>query len=179
MAAPRPRPRWPPRNCDGVASDVLQAGGDSVTVAQAEPGRVEELVTNNKAGTVTARRRASVIAEIGGVIVRIPVREGDAVARGQTLLALADAKLRARLALQERALDAVHATVTQACAEANLAGRHLERTRRLAADRLVAAQALDQAETQSVAAADSCASAEARVAETAAGRRAAGGVRRS
>ena len=153
----------------GLRLTYFRAAAIPVTVAQVEAGRVEELVTNNKAGTITARRRASLTPEIGGVIVRIPVKEGDEVARGQTLLALADAELRAQLALQERALDATHATVTQACAEADLAGRNLERTRRLAAERLVAAQALDQAESQSVVAAASCASARARVVETAAG----------
>ncbi len=153
----------------GLRLTYFRAAPIPVTVAQVETGRVEELVTNNRAGTVTARQRASLTPEIGGVIVRIPVKEGDEVVRGQTLLVLADAELRAQLALQERALDAIHATVTQACAEADLAGRNLERARRLAAERLVAAQALDQAESQSVVTAASCASAKARVVETAAG----------
>jgi len=153
----------------GLRLTYFRAAPIPITVAQVETGRVEELVTNNRAGTVTARRRASLTPEIGGVIVRIPVKEGDEVVRGQMLLALADAELRAQLALRERALDATHATVTQACAEADLAGRNLERTRRLAAERLVAAQALDQAESQSVVSTASCASAKARVVETAAG----------
>ena len=136
-----------------------------VTVARVENGRVEELVTNNKAGTITARVRAALTPEIGGVIVRLPVKEGDVVRRGDTLLALSDVELRAQLALQQRALETVHATITQTCAEADLAARNLERTRLLAEQRLVAAQTLDQAESESVVQAAACASARARLAE--------------
>ena len=153
----------------GLRLTYFRPAAIPVTVSRVETGRVEELVTNNKAGTVTARQRASLTPEIGGVIVRIPVKEGDEVKRGQMLLALSDAELRAQLALQVRALDTVRATITQSCAEADLAGRNLDRTRRLAAERLVAAQTLDQAESQSVAAAAACSSAKARLAETAAG----------
>ena len=139
-----------------------------VTVSHVETGRVEELVTNNKAGSITARQRASLTPEIGGVIVRLPVSEGDSVRRGQVLLALSDTELRAQLALQERALDSARGAITQTCAEADLAARTLDRTRRLAEDRLVAAQTLDQAESQSVAAAAACSSARARLAEASA-----------
>jgi HlyD family secretion protein len=139
-----------------------------VTVARAETGTVEELVTNNKAGTVSARLRATLTPEIGGVIVRLAVKEGDQVRRGQPLLALSDTELRAQLELQERSRAATEATVTQTCAEADLASRNLDRTRRLADEKLVAAQTLDQAESQSVAATAACASARAHLAESAA-----------
>src|SRR5690348_9010395 len=84
-----------------------------VTMTRAETGIVEELVTNNKAGTVTARLRATLTPEIGGVIVRVPVKEGDRVTRGQPLLELSDTELRAQLNLQERSREVVQATVTQ------------------------------------------------------------------
>jgi len=52
----------------GLRLTYFRAAPIPITVAQVETGRVEELVTNNRAGTVTARRRASLTPEIGGVI---------------------------------------------------------------------------------------------------------------
>lgn len=134
-----------------------------VTVIRVQAGRVEELVTNNKAGTVTARRQAALGPEIGGRIVQLPVREGDVVHRGQLLLALADADWRAQLTLQERSLDAARSAVTEASAAADLAARELDRARRLFADGFLSQQAVDQAEHQRVAAVAASTAAAARV----------------
>ena len=71
-----------------------------VTVFRVAEGRVEDVVTNSKAGTVKTRRRAALSTEIGGLVAELPVREGDRVERGQVLLRLADADYRARAKLQ-------------------------------------------------------------------------------
>jgi HlyD family secretion protein len=134
-----------------------------VTVVRVQAGRVEELVTNNKAGTITARRQASLGPEIGGRIVQLPVQEGDRVRKGDVLIALADADLRAQLTLQERSLEAARAAATEACANADLAVRELDRARRLLADGFASQQSVDQAANQQVAAAASCSAATARV----------------
>ena len=147
----------------GLRLTYFRPAAVPVTVTTVDIGRVEELVTNNKAGTVNARRRASVSPEIGGVIVRRPVNEGDVVRKGQILIALADSDLRAQVALQQRALDTARSTVTEACAAADLATRTLERTRRLAQDGLVSRQTLDQTESQGVTSAAACTSARARL----------------
>ena len=53
---------------------------------RAEPlarGRVEETVTNTRAGTVKARRRAQLAPEVGGRVVAITHREGERVTAGE------------------------------------------------------------------------------------------------
>ena len=51
-------------------------------------GRVERTVANTRAGTVNACRRAKLAPPSGGQIVALPVREGDRVHAGDTLLEL-------------------------------------------------------------------------------------------
>ncbi len=140
----------------------------SVTVVRVETGRVEDLVTNNKAGTVTARRQASLSPEMGGRVASIPVEEGDRVRKGAMLLVLADDDQRAQVALQARALEASRSAATEACAHATLAGVEFDRTRRLLADGAVAQQAFDLALNQKVTADAACAAATSRVGQAAA-----------
>lgn len=119
-----------------------------VTVVRVGIGPVDALVTNNKAGTVTARRRAALATEIGGRVARLPVAEGDHVRKGDVLLALADTDLRAQLTLQERSLDASRSAAVEACALSDFARSELDRSRRLLATGAISQQALAQAENQ-------------------------------
>ena len=139
-----------------------------VTVVRAEIGPVENLVTNNKAGTVTARRHASLATEIGGRVARLPVSEGDHVRKGDLLLVLFDTDLRAQVVLQERSLDAARSTAVEACAFADHAARELERSRRLLADGAIAQQSVAEAETRRTTAVAACTAANARIAQAAA-----------
>src|SRR5437867_12852029 len=80
-----------------------------VTVFRVAPGRVEETVTNSKAGTVKTRRRASLSPEIGGRVEALPVRKGDRVRKGQLLVRLAGADYRAQERGAQRSIEASHA----------------------------------------------------------------------
>lgn len=139
-----------------------------VSVVRVEMGSVEELVTNNKAGTITARRQASLATEIGGRVVRLLVAEGDRVRKGDVLLALSDADLRAQVTLQERSVDASRSAAIEACAHADFFARELDRSRRLLADGAIAQQTVALAENQWTTAVASCAAAKARTAQAAA-----------
>jgi HlyD family secretion protein len=139
-----------------------------VTVIRVEIGPVEDLVTNNKAGTVTARRHAAMAPELGGRVVRLPVAEGDRVRRGSILLEVSDADLRAQVVLQERSLDAARSAAVEACALADHAARELDRSRRLLADGAIAQQSVAEAETRRTTAIAACAAARARIAQAAA-----------
>ncbi|MBI3457768.1 MAG: biotin/lipoyl-binding protein, partial [Candidatus Rokubacteria bacterium] len=70
-----------------------------VTVAR---GRVEQTVTNSRAGTVKARRRAKLSPETGGRVAALPHPKGDRVQKGDVLLQIDDALQRARLEVAER-----------------------------------------------------------------------------
>jgi HlyD family secretion protein len=140
-----------------------------VTVTEVRTGRVEDLVTNNKAGTITARRQAALSPEFGGRIVALPVDAGARVRRGDVLIAVADADVRAQLTLEERSLDAVRSAAAEACANAEFAVRDLDRVRRLVSAGALSQQDLDRAITQQAATKATCDAATSRASQTAAG----------
>jgi HlyD family secretion protein len=119
----------------------------AVTVATVDRGRVEHTVTNSRAGTVKARRRAQISPEVGGRVVALPFGKGDRVPAGAVILRLDDAVQRANLGMAERDLAAVEAQARQACLGAEQARRELERNRGLAAEGLLSEDLLDRLST--------------------------------
>jgi HlyD family secretion protein len=115
-----------------------------VTVATASRGPVEETVTNSRAGTLKARRRAQLSPEVGGRVVELPFRAGDRVAAGAVVLRVDDALPRANLRVAERDLAAVAAQAEQACLGAEQARRELARNRGLAEQGIVSPELLDR-----------------------------------
>ncbi len=142
---------------------VLRPEPVPVTVYQVAAGRVEETVTNSRAGSVRTRRRAALSPEIGGRVAALPVAKGERVRAGQVLLRLADAELRAQLALQERSLEAARANEREACQAADLAEREWRRSEQLAAEGLLPQGQLDQARSQRERTLAACAAARAGV----------------
>jgi HlyD family secretion protein len=128
----------------------------TVSVVAVEPGRVESTITNTKAGTIRARRRAQLSAEAGGRIVEIVRREGEHVEQGTALIHLHDATQRAQLSLAREGLRAAEAGRRQACIARDRARRELKRKRTLADQEIVSADLLDQLESASQAADASC-----------------------
>ena len=115
-----------------------------VRVALVERGTVEQTVTNSRAGTVKARRRAKLSPEIGGRVVALPFAEGARVRRGDVLLRMDDSLPRARLFVAERELLALTAQREQSCLASERAARERERTERLAREGVVSTDLLDQ-----------------------------------
>jgi len=113
-----------------------------VTVFRVAKGRVEDSVTNSKAGTVATRRRAAISPEIGGRVRELTAREGDRVVQGQVLLRLVDEDYRARVELSGRALEAAQAAEREACLARDQAQRDLERYLQLG--EIVSQELLDQ-----------------------------------
>lgn len=152
--APRPRRlRWLLAAAGLVAAafvaraTLLAPEPIAVTVAAVERGPVEETVTNSRAGTLRARRRAKLSPEIGGRVVALPFAKGDRVPAGAVILRLDDALQRANLEIARRDLAAVEAQSRQACLGAQQARRELERNRGLAAEGMLSPELLDRLET--------------------------------
>jgi len=114
-----------------------------VEVRPVERGVVEEIVANTRAGTVKARRRAKLSPQIGGLVVGLPHRKGEAVTAGELLLKLDDKVQRAQLALATRELAAARFRAEEACAAAELAARELDRGKALAQEGIISPQNLD------------------------------------
>lgn len=142
---------------------LLREDPVAVTVYRVAPGRVEESVTNSKAGTVKTRRRAALSPEIGGRVETLPVRKGDRVRKGQLLVRLASADYEAQVRREQRSIEAAHAGEREACQRADQADRDLTRIVALARDRLVSQELKEQAQSQRDAAASACEAARARV----------------
>ncbi len=134
-----------------------------VTVYRVARGTVEETVTNSKAGTVKARRRAKISPEVGGRVAFIGARAGDGVRKGQVLLRINDADLKASLALAERDLATSESAAREACLTADQARRELKRTRDLKDQRIVSEEILERLQSQSDAAAARCEAARAAI----------------
>ncbi len=134
-----------------------------VRTARVERGVVEETVTNSRAGTVKARRRAKLSPETGGRVVALPFRKGERVRAGQVVLRLDDATQRANLKLARREREVALAQSEQACLTADRAERELARIGRLADQQIVSPDMLDGAASQSKTAAAACRAARASV----------------
>lgn len=132
-----------------------------VQVVTVTRGRVEQTVSNSRAGTVKARRRAKLSPQLGGRVVSLPKRKGDRVVAGEVLLELDASVQRARLELARREKETAAAEITRACLAADRARREMGRNRRLAAQGIVSADLLDEVESGAQTAAAACEAARA------------------
>ncbi|MCA9513114.1 MAG: efflux RND transporter periplasmic adaptor subunit [Myxococcota bacterium] len=132
-----------------------------VRVALVVRDRVEETITNSRAGTVKARRRARLSPQEGGLVVALPKREGDRVEAGELLLELESSVQRAQLELAEREAQAAGAERERACLAAQRAARERERNRALADRGVIADDVLDELESAAKIAGAACAAARA------------------
>lgn len=132
-----------------------------VRTVRVERGLVESTITNSKAGTVKARQRAKLSAEISGRIIEITRRKGESVAQGDTLVRLSDDSLRAQKALSEQAVRAAEARLREAYLARDFAKRELERKQKLAEHDIVSAEKIDQFANSFDSAQAACTAAEA------------------
>lgn len=130
-----------------------------VAVAAVERGPVAATVANTRAGTVDACNRARLAPPLGGQIARLPVREGDAVKKGDVLLELWNEDERAQLDLQKRDRVAAQARAREACVAADVAAKEARRAAALRAQKLVSEEQAERAEGDAEARAAGCAAA--------------------
>jgi HlyD family secretion protein len=133
----------------------------AVRVVAADKGRVEETVTNSRAGTVKARRRAKLAPETGGRVLELPRRRGARVKKGDLLLRVDDSLQNAQLRLAEDDRKTALAQRDQACLAADRAEREGVRTHDLAAQGIVSTDQIDGVESQARTAAAACRAARA------------------
>lgn len=134
-----------------------------VTVAEVSRGEVQRTVTNTRAGTLHACRRAKLSPSLGGQIERLPVREGERVQAGQILFEIWNNDLQAQLKLAQSELEAAQAKRQEACIQADLAARESRRLSELLAQRLASAESADKADGQAQATRAACQAATANV----------------
>ncbi len=117
----------------------------TVDTAEVARGTVDQTVTNTRAGTVKACNRAKLAPQMGGQIARLPVKKGDRVEKGQVLLELWNADIRAEVNLAERDAAATRALRDEACISAKVARRESDRLASLVERKLVSTELAERA----------------------------------
>ena len=102
-----------------------------VVVVTAELGDVGATLSNTRAGTVDACRRAGLSPALGGQMAVLNVTEGDAVTANQVLVELWNLDLKAEVILAERDAVAARRRAEEACVRADVAQREATRLTRL------------------------------------------------
>lgn len=106
-------------------------------------GKVQETVSNTRAGTVKACRRSWLAPAVGGQIAELPVKEGDHVKAGQHLLTVWNDDLKARVMLAESESVAARARADEACARADVAEKEAARQVSLRRQKLTSEEQVD------------------------------------
>lgn len=117
-----------------------------VRVARVERGTVEAAITNSRAGTVKARRRAKLSTGTSGIVVELHARRGARVGAGDVLLRLDDATQRAAWEEATRAVEVARARVEEVRVAVEQAERDLARRRALPPEAAVPAEELERLE---------------------------------
>ena len=99
-------------------------------------------------GYVTARRSATVSAQITGTLTDVLIEEGDHVKDGQVIAKLDDTAQRATVAQAQAGLHAAQATLVQWQSQLEQAKRDFKRADDMVGRKLVSQQAMEQARTQ-------------------------------
>lgn len=117
------------------------------TVQSAGPANVGRSVLD-ATGYVTARRIATVSAQITGKVETVLIEEGMQVAAGDVLATIDDTEWRAQVALAEAQLESARSQLAEIEAQLSNARRDLERQRDVAARGLTSQASVDAAETE-------------------------------
>jgi HlyD family secretion protein len=115
-----------------------------VQLAKVERGVVEATVSNTRAGTVKACRRAKLAPPAGGQIAHLLVKKGQRVKANQILLELWNDDLQAQAQLAQEQLGTAKTQANQACMQADLAEKEAERAQQLKEKGFISAEGVDQ-----------------------------------
>jgi RND family efflux transporter MFP subunit len=127
----------------GHRAVVVQTATAVAPTAGSEAGAVLQAT-----GYVTARRQATVSAQITGTLTAVLIEEGDHVKQGQVLARLDDSGYKANLAAARAQADAAQAQVAQYQAQLAQSVHDAARLQSLVARGLVSKQSAEQAQTQ-------------------------------
>ncbi len=144
-----------------------------VRVQAVERGLVESTVSNSKAGTVEARRRSRIAAEIGGRVVEIVHREGAHVKVGDILVRLSNVSHRANNELARHGVAIGRSRLEDACLLRDRARRELTRMESLAENNVASEDRLDALQYGFDSARVACVAARAELAQSIAQRKSA------
>jgi HlyD family secretion protein len=115
-----------------------------VALIKVARGTVEATVSNTRAGTIKACRRAKMSPPAGGQISQLKVKKGERVKAGQVLLELWNNDLQAAARLAQEEMGTAQMQAHEACTQADLADREAARAKQLREKGFVSAEGEDQ-----------------------------------
>ena len=134
----------------GVGGGIIRARRQSeVEVREEKVARRDLVAAVTASGKIQPKKKVDISADITGRIIRIAVREGDVVAKGQLLLQIDPTVYEANLQRAQAAFSSTGAQVVQARSNRDQAQRALQRTQALRDQNpnLIAPEQLEQAQT--------------------------------
>ena len=134
-----------------------------VQLAKAERGIVEATVSNTRAGTIKACRRAKLAPPVGGQIAQLLVKKGERVKAGQILLELWNDDLQAQARLAEQQLATTTTRIDEVCTVAEQSGKEAARARQLRERGFISPEGLERAEADAKARQASCKAARSEI----------------
>ncbi len=137
-----------------------------VQLAKVERGTVEATVSNTRAGTVKACRRAKLAPPAGGQIAHLLVKKGERVKANQILLELWDDDLQAQARLAEQQLNTASTRIDEVCIVAELSSKEAVRARQLRERGFISPEGVERAEADAKAKQASCTAARSEIAQS-------------
>ncbi len=134
-----------------------------VVLWKVERGTVEATVSNTRAGTIKACRRAKLSSPIGGQIARIKVKKGQRVVAGQVLLELWDDDLQAQERLAQEQLNTSTTRAQESCTVAETVQRDAGRAQQLREQGFISQEGVERALSNAQARQASCDSARSEI----------------
>ena len=127
-----------------------------VELATITRGTVESTVVNTRAGTIKACRRAKLAPASGGQIIKLTIKEGERVKKGQVLLEIWNSDLVAKLELAKQQMLTAEKRRHEACIISDKAYRESGRMQKLVARNFVSQKRSDDADADALARQASC-----------------------
>jgi HlyD family secretion protein len=140
----------------GLFSYLTRPQPIAVTVTTVQTGSVESTVTNTRAGTIKACRRAKLAPHLGGQISNLAVKEGQKVTKDQILVELWNRDVKAQLQLADNEARAAKASAREACTRFDTAKREAARLTKLFKQKLASEEQAEHAQGNADAASAAC-----------------------
>lgn len=137
----------------------------AVAVAEVQAGRVEATVSNTRAGSVTACRRAKLAPPAGGRIGTLAVKKGQRVKTGDLLLELWNDDFVARERVAREQLQSARAHAREACTVATTAAANARRAQQLRDQGFLSPEGIQRSQSEAQSTAAACGAATAQIAE--------------
>ena len=131
-----------------VAANIVRAKGSRVAVQAADAKRAPIASTVRAPGRVQPETMVKMSANVPGEVVRLAVKEGDRVRKGQFLLQLDDTQYRAQVREAKAAIEAARSNLRLAEAAFAQTDASLKRKESLFEQKLVSPEELEAARTQ-------------------------------